>query len=70
MDYTAVDPEASALIAQARTKQAEGEGMIRDAAVARRQAARHLVHDEHLPLRDAAVVLGVTFGRVQQLVTD
>ncbi|MGQ0576578.1 MAG: hypothetical protein ACT4RN_20600, partial [Pseudonocardia sp.] len=70
MDYSAIDPEASRLVAQARATQAAADAMIRDAAIARRQAARRLVHDEKLSLRDAAAVLGVTFARVQQLVTD
>jgi predicted transcriptional regulator len=35
-----------------------------------RQAARRLVHDDKLSVRDAAAVLGVSFSRVQQLVKD
>lgn len=68
VDYTAIDPEASRLVAQARSKQAAADDLVRDAAQARRQAARRLVRDEGLSLRDAAAVLGVTFARVQQLV--
>lgn len=68
MDYTAIDPEASRLVAQARAKQAAADELVHDAAQARRQAARRLVRDEGLSLRDAAAVLGVTFARVQQLV--
>lgn len=68
MDYTAIDPEASRLVADARAKQAVADAMIQDAAASRRLAALRLVHDEKLSLRDAAAVLGVTFARVQQLV--
>lgn len=70
MDYSSVDPEAWRLVTQARSTQAAADEMIRDAAVARRQAARRLVRDDGLSLRDAAAVLGVTFARVQQLVSD
>lgn len=70
MDYSGVDPEAWRLLAQARTVQAAADEMIRAAAVTRRQAARRLVRDNGLSLRDAAAVLGVTFARVQQLVKD
>jgi len=35
-----------------------------------RQAARRLVKTDGLSLRDTATVLGVTFGRVQQLLKD
>ena len=70
MDYSAIDPEASRLVAQARATQATADDMIRDAALDRRQAARRLVRDGGLSLRDAAAVLGVSFARVQQLVTD
>lgn len=70
MDYSGVDPEAWRLVTQARSTQAAADEMVRDAAVARRQAARRLVRDDGLSLRDAAAVLGVTFARVQQLVSD
>ena len=49
-----IDPEAIQLAAGARSE----------------QAARRLVHTDGLSLRDAATVLGVTFGRVQQLLKD
>lgn len=70
MDYSAIDPEAWRLVTQARSVQAEADEMIRTAAVTRRQAARRLVRDDGLSLRDAAVVLGVSFARVQQLIGD
>lgn len=70
MDYSAIDPEASRLVAQARATQAAADDMIQAAAATRRQAARRLVGEDGLSLRDAAVVLGVSFARVQQLVTD
>lgn len=70
MDYSAVDPEAWRLVTEARSTQATADEMIRSAAVTRRKAARRLVRDNGLSLRDAAAVLGVTFARVQQLVND
>lgn len=70
VDYSGVDPEAWRLVTQARSTQAAADEMVRDAAIARRQAARRLVRDDGLSLRDAAAVLGVTFARVQQLVSD
>lgn len=57
-------------MAEARSTQATADEMIRSAAVTRRQAARRLVRDDGLSLRDAAAVLGVTFARVQQLISD
>jgi DNA-directed RNA polymerase specialized sigma24 family protein len=42
----------------------------RGAARCLRQAARRLAHTDGLSLRDAATVLGVPFGRVQQLLKD
>lgn len=70
MDYRAIDPEAWRLVTEARSTQATADEMIRSAAVTRRQAARRLVRDDGLSLRDAAAVLGVTFSRVQQLVSE
>jgi hypothetical protein len=58
------------LAADARAEQAHAEELSRHAAVTWRKAARRLVHDDHLSVRDAAAVLGVSFGRVQQLVRD
>lgn len=43
MDYSAVDPDAWRLAAEARTAQAQADELIRSAAGARRQAARRLV---------------------------
>ncbi len=70
MDYSRVDPDAVALAAGARAEQARAEELSRQAAAAWRQAARRLVHEDNLSVRDAAAVLGVSFGRVQQLVRD
>lgn len=70
MDYNEVDPEAWRLVTEARSTQAAADEMIRSAAVTRRQAARRLVREDGLSLRDAAAVLGVTFARVQQLISD
>ncbi|MGH2843761.1 MAG: hypothetical protein ACRDKL_09280 [Solirubrobacteraceae bacterium] len=70
MDYSAVDPDAWRLASEARTVQAQADQLIRSAAATRRQAARRLVHEDGLSLRDAAAVLGVTFSRVQQLLKD
>lgn len=70
VDFSAVDPEAWRLVTQARSEQSEADEMVRAAAVTRRRAARRLVRDDGLSLRDAAAVLGVSFARVQQLVND
>ncbi len=70
LDYGRIDPEAVELAAGARTEQARAEELSRGAAKRLRQAARRLVHTDGLSLRDAATVLGVTFGRVQQLLKD
>lgn len=70
MDYSRVDPDAVSLAAGARAEQARAEELSRQAAATWRQAARRLVHDDKLSVRDAAAVLGVSFGRVQQLVKD
>lgn len=68
MDYSRIDPDAVALAAKARTEQREAEVLTRHAAASWRTAARRLVREDGLSLRDAAAVLGVTYGRVQQLV--
>jgi predicted P-loop ATPase len=70
LDYRRIDPEAIQLAAGARREQARAEELSRGAARHLRQAARRLVHTDGLSLRDAATVLGVTFGRVQQLLKD
>jgi hypothetical protein len=68
MDYSRVDPDAVALAAEAQAEQARAKELSRQAATTWRQAARRLVHDDNLSVRDAAAVLGVSFSRVQQLV--
>ena len=70
MDYSRVDPDAVSLASGARAEQARAEELSRQAATTWREAARRLVHDDKLSVRDAAAVLGVSFGRVQQLVRD
>jgi len=70
MDYSRVDPNAVSLAAGARAEQARAEELSRQAATTWRKAARRLVHEDKLSVRDAAAVLGVSFGRVQQLVRD
>ena len=70
LDYSRIDPEAIQLAAGARSEQARAEEVSRGAARRLRQAARRLVHTDGLSLWDAATVLGVTFGRVQQLLKD
>jgi hypothetical protein len=70
MDYSRVDPDAVSLAADARAEQARAKELSRQAAATWRRAARRLVHDDDLSVRDAAVVLGVSFSRVQQLVKD
>ncbi len=70
MDYSRIDSDAVSLAAGARAEQARAEELSRQAAVNWRKAARRLVHDDNLSVRDAAAVLGVSFGRVQQLVRD
>lgn len=70
MDYTRIDPDALEMAAAARSEQARADEMTRAAAKQWREAARRLVRTNGLSLRDAAVVLGVTFSRVQQLLKD
>jgi DNA-directed RNA polymerase specialized sigma24 family protein len=70
LNYDRIDPEAIELATGARTDQARAEELSRGAASRLREAARRLVHTDGLSLRDAATVLGVTFGRVQQLLKD
>lgn len=70
MDYSRIDPEAQAMIAGARSAQAQAEEMTLSAASYWREAVRRLVRTNGLSLRDAAVVLGVNSARVQQLLKD
>ena len=70
MDYSRADPDAVSLAAGDCAEQAHAEELSRQAAATWRQAAQRLVHDDKLSVRDAAAVLGVSFGRVQQLVRD
>lgn len=70
LDYGRIDREAVELAAEARSEQARAEQLSRGAAKRLRQAARRLVQTDGLSRRDAATVLGVTFGRVQQLLKD
>jgi hypothetical protein len=70
MDYSGVDPDAWRMASEARAAQAKADELIRSAAATRRRAARRLVREGGLSLRDAAAVLGVTFSRVQQLLKD
>ncbi|MGB6163635.1 MAG: hypothetical protein WCF33_05645 [Pseudonocardiaceae bacterium] len=70
LDYSRIDPEAIELAAGARSEQARAEELSRVAARRLRQAARRLVRTDGLSLRDTATVLGVTFGRVQQLLKN
>jgi hypothetical protein len=69
MDYSRIDSDVLTLMRQARANQARADAISREAAKTWRQAARKLVHDDRLSLRDAAIVLGVSYGRVQQLVS-
>jgi hypothetical protein len=70
LDHSAVDPEAWWLATEARSAHAAADELIRSAAVTRRLAARRLVRENGLSLRDAAAVLGVSFARVQRLLND
>lgn len=70
LDYSRIDPEAIELAAGARSEQARAEELSSVAARRLRQAARRLVQTNELSLRDTTTVLGVTFGRVQQLLKD
>ncbi len=70
MDYTRIDPDALEMAAAARREQAKADEITRAAAKQWREAARRLVRTNGLSLRDAAVVLGVTFSRVQQLLKE
>lgn len=68
VDYSRVDPEAVSLAESAKSEALKAERIAARAAADRRTAARALVRKDGLSLRDAAAVLGVTYGRVQQLV--
>lgn len=68
LDFSGVDPEATALAAEARTEQQRAEALTRSAAETWRAAARRLVREDKLSVRDAAAVLGVSFARVAQLI--
>lgn len=69
MDYSRIDADALVLMRQARADQARADAITSEAAKTWRRAAHKLVRDDHLSVRDAAVVLGVSYGRVQQLIS-
>jgi predicted RNase H-like HicB family nuclease len=70
VDYSRVDPQAWQWLREARDTQAEADAKSHGAAATRRRAARRLVRDRGLSVRDAAAVLGISFSRVQQLTKD
>jgi hypothetical protein len=69
MDYSRIDAEALSLMRQARADQARADTISSEAAKTWRRAARKLVREDNLSVRDAAIVLGVSYGRVQQLIS-
>jgi hypothetical protein len=68
VDYHLVDEIAFQLAAEARQQQLEAGALTKAAAATWRQAARRLVCDDGLSVRDAAAMLGVSYGRIHQLV--
>lgn len=63
-----IPAEEKRAIARARQMQRDAERAQRDAAAAARKVARELV--ARMSLRDAAEVMGVSGGRMQQLVAE
>jgi predicted RNase H-like HicB family nuclease len=57
-------------VEQALTARSDADLAARKATKARADAARALVRDGHLSLRDAAEVLGVSHQRIQQLLAS
>jgi DNA-directed RNA polymerase specialized sigma24 family protein len=70
MGYSRIDPNALALANEARAEQEQADALTRKAAVTWRKAATRLVREDGLSVRDAAAVLGISYGRVQQLVNS
>lgn len=62
--------EVLSSVLQAEVARKEADGAMLRAAEAKAAAARALVKDAHLSLRDAAEVLGVSHQRVQQLLAS
>ena len=57
-------------LAEARRRGAEAERLRDEAAALLRATARRLVDEQHLTIRDLGVVLGVSYQRAQQLMSD
>lgn len=65
---TVLDDRAQKVLEQVDKAKGAAEDARREAVVAMDRAARTLVRDEGLSLRDAGRLLGVSFQRVSQLV--
>lgn len=68
LDFSRINPEAVCQAHEARERARLAEELTKEAAASWRKAAHRLVVDDGLSVRDAAEVLGVSYGRVQQLV--
>lgn len=62
-----LEPQLSVQLEHAAELRSQAEAVQREATAALRQAASVLVHDLHLPLRDAGAILGLSHQRIAQL---
>ena len=70
VDEIVVGADVRKAVKKVRALQARAAKEQEEAAAAARAVARRLVKELELSVRDASEVLGVSFQRVQQLVTD
>lgn len=69
-EHVELPRDVSGIVAAARTQRAKAERVQADAQRALREAASALVNVQHLSIRDAADVLGVSHQRVHQVLSD